>query len=153
MSESIRKYIQIIADLRNENILTNKKDFTGQIGEWLVEQIFDGKRATSAVQEGWDVEVNGRFIQVKTHSKDEHNKTRWTSICSTPACNVDELIIIVFSHHYKLLEFYQVPWGIAKTKIKMNAKKNRETLRWSELKENKKEIGELPMQKVVGLFR
>lgn len=54
MSESIKKYVQIIAELRDANILTNKKDFTGQIGEWLVAQLYNGKRATSANQKGWD---------------------------------------------------------------------------------------------------
>lgn len=152
MSESIKKYIEIVAALRKENILTNKGSFTGQIGEWLVEQLFNGKRAASAIQEGWDVEADGKFIQVKTHSKAEGNNTRWTSISANPKTRVDELIIIVFSQNYQLMEFYQIPFEIARTRIR-RLKNGQEKIRWSDVEEYRVEIDELERQEVVGLFR
>ena len=144
MSESIKKYIEIIAELRDANILTNKGNFTGQIGEWLVAQIFGGKRATSSIQKGWDVEIEGKFIQVKTHSKAEGNSTRWSSVTKNRDERVDELIIIVFTHHYKLLEFYRVPWEIAQAQVKTREKNQRDKIHWSAIQKYRVEIDELP---------
>ncbi len=47
--------------LRDEGILINKKDFTCQIGEWVVEMLYEGKRATSGIQKGWDVDVANTY--------------------------------------------------------------------------------------------
>jgi hypothetical protein len=65
MSDNIKKYIKVLAALRKEGILTDKKDFTCQIGEWLVEQLYNGKRAPTTNQKGWDVKVgsnSGRLV-------------------------------------------------------------------------------------------
>ena len=66
--------------LRDEGVLLNKKDFTCQIGEWLAETISDGKRATNGIQKGWDVEIKGKFIQVKAHAKKQGNNNRWSAV-------------------------------------------------------------------------
>lgn len=68
-AQSLKSYITAMIELKEQGVLTNKKDFTGQIGEWLVATIYDGKRATNNNQKGWDVEAKGRHIQVKTHER------------------------------------------------------------------------------------
>lgn len=132
----------------------NKKDFTSQIGEWLVETIYNGKRATSGIQKGWDVEVNGKLIQVKTHAKDEGNTNRWSRVEHLPDVKVDELIIVVFTHDYKLKEFYKVPWETAVAAIQQRGKKEKKSeINWSSLKEYTVNLGTLPRQDIIGLFK
>jgi len=151
MSDNIRKYVEVLAALRKDGILTDKKDFTCQIGEWLVEQLYNGKRATTTNQKAWDVKVGKQYWQVKTHAKSETNAARRSSIKKEPGLRVDVVIIIVFTHDYKLKEFYKVPWVVAQKQIKKSGV--REKLSWNSVKEYKMEIDELPRQEVVGLFR
>lgn len=150
----LKSFLKSMKSLRDEGILINKKDFTSQIGEWLVESIYDGKRAKSAVQKGWDVDVNGKHIQVKTHSKAEHNNNRWSVVENESPEIIDELIIIVFTHDYKLKEFYCVPWCEAKPLIKLRGKKKpRPEINWTHLNHFKIEIERLPKQEIIKLFK
>jgi hypothetical protein len=71
----LKELFAMLNKLRDEGVLLNKKDFTCQIGEWLAETIFDGKRATNGIQKGWDVEIKGKFIQVKAHAKKQETTT------------------------------------------------------------------------------
>jgi hypothetical protein len=140
--------------LRDEGILINKKDFTCQIGEWLVEMLYDGKRATSGIQKGWDVDVKGKHIQVKAHAKAETNPAKFSAVDKDSTERIDELIIVIFSFDYKLKAFYKVPWEIAYPKIKLRGKKNpRNEITWSSLKEYKIEKEDLPQQEIVSLFK
>lgn len=41
--------------MRQLNIAPKSKDFTTKLGEWLVEQNYEGKRAKSGIQKYWDV--------------------------------------------------------------------------------------------------
>jgi hypothetical protein len=43
-------YLSTLRKVRQLNIALNSKDFTSQLGEWLTDQIFDGKRAESGIQ-------------------------------------------------------------------------------------------------------
>ena len=140
---ALKVFLEAMKTLRDEGILINKKDFTGQIGEWLVEMIYIGKRATSGIQKGWDVNVKGKYIQVKAHSKAETESTE----------RIDELIIVVFTFDYKLKAFYKVPWEIAYPKIKLRGKKTpRNEIAWSSIKDYKIELKQLPRQEIVSLF-
>jgi hypothetical protein len=152
--KAIKSYLETLQKLYEENILINRHSFTTQIGEWLVETIYDGERAKSGIQAGWDVKANGRFIQVKTHSKAKGNDSNFTAISKESTTHIDELIIINFSPDYKIREFYQVPWNEAIKHIKHSGKKNpREELNWSQIKGYKIEIDKLPKQEIVSLFK
>jgi hypothetical protein len=122
---ALKEFFKAMDRLRDEGILINKKDFTCQIGEWLVETIYNGKRATSGIQNGWDVEVNGKYIQVKAHAKSAGNKNRWSAVNNEPIVTVNELIIVVFTHDYKLKEFYKIPWEEANQHIRLRGKKKK----------------------------
>jgi len=152
--QTILEYISLLKKLREEGVLTNKKDFTSQIGEWLVETLYDGKRAISGNEKGWDVEVNGKYIQVKTHSKDEGNSNRWSRVENHANVHIDELVIIVFSHDYKLNEFFKVPWAEAVSCIKMRGRKEpKSEINWSSIKKYSVDINTLPKQEIVVLFK
>lgn len=150
---ALQTFFDAMKTLREEGILINKKDFTCQIGEWLIEMIYNGKRSLNGIEKGWDVKSNNEFIQVKTHSKREGNKNRWTKVDKEFDIKIDTLIIIVFSHDYKLKEFYRIPWSEAVKNIKLRGIKSpRNELNWSQVKQYKIEIFDLPHQEIIELF-
>ncbi|WP_276974966.1 hypothetical protein [Flavobacterium filum] len=151
---AIENYVSALKELHRLEILKSKHDFTSQIGEWLVETIYNGRRADSSIQKGWDVEVDGRLIQVKTHAKSRDNHNRWTSINKNDTEDINELIIIVFSSDYKLERFYQVPWSIAMSRLETRNKRIlRNQLSWSNIEDYRINLDSLPMQNVVSIFR
>lgn len=151
---ALKNFFEAMDILRDENILINKKDFTCQIGEWLVEMIYNGKRSKNGIEKGWDVEVENKFIQVKTHSKADTNTNRWSRIDKDFDVQIDILIIIIFSQDYKLREFYHIPWIEAIKYIKLRGKmKPSNELNWSSIKNYKIEIDHLPNQEIISFFR
>lgn len=87
--------------------------FTGELGEWLAETAYKGKRAKGTTQKGWDIEAveSGvrSLIQVKTHAKGKRNIARWTEV--RPECLelFDRLVIIVLSDEYYIREWFDIP--------------------------------------------
>lgn len=151
--KALKAFLKAMKTLRDEGILINKKDFTCQIGEWLVEMIYGGNRAKSGIQKGWDVDVKGKHIQVKAHAKAEGNNNRWTKVDKDSTERIDELIVVVFTHDYKLKEFYQVPWKDAVPYIKLRGKKSpRNEINWSSIRKFKIEKENLPEQEIISLF-
>ena len=55
----LKNYFDALRALKNAEITSNKKDFTCQIGEWLVSEIYEGTRAFSGIQKDWDIDLNG----------------------------------------------------------------------------------------------
>ncbi|PPL04273.1 hypothetical protein [Parapedobacter indicus] len=157
--EALTRFFEAIDGLRDQGIVINQKDFTGQLGEWLVEVILNGKRATNACQGGWDVDVNGCRVQVKTHAKDDTNRTAWTSLANPSSEIADELIIIVFTKTYKLKAFYRVPWDQAVSLIRTTtARKNdreiiRHKIHWKDIVMYSQDIGMLPKQDIISFFK
>lgn len=150
---AIFNYIKAMKILREEQILLNKKDFTGQIGEWLVEQIYEGKRSNNGIQKGWDILIGNLKIQVKTHSKAISNKAKFTQLNLDTCTEADEIIIIVFTEDYKLRAFYKFPICIAIKHSKVRGKKRPKTeINWSSLEEFRIEPSKLPKQEIIGLF-
>lgn len=150
---SLKCYITAMNELKGHGVLNNKKDFTGQIGEWLVESIYEGKRATSGIQKGWDVEVNGKHIQVKSHAKAETTSARFSVVEKVSTERIDELIIVVFTFDYKLKAFYKIAWEKALSLIEPSGiAKPRNEIQWSKLKNFEIKKEDLPHQEIVSLF-
>lgn len=143
-------YFESMKELQILGIIKNKKDFTGQIGEWLVASIFEGEIAENGIQKDWDIFAEGKYIQVKTHSKAKTTTAKWTSIKYKPSAKIDFLIIVVFSPEYKLEEFFKIPWENALEKIKKE--KNSDVIYWSHISKYKIPLCELPKQDFINLF-
>ena len=153
-TQALKLFLEAMKTLRDEEILINKKDFTCQIGEWLVEMLYGGKRATSGIQKGWDVDVKGKHIQVKAHAKAETNSAKFSAVDKDSTEIIDELIIVVFTFYYKLKAFYKVPWKEALPHIKLRGiQKPRNEINWSAIKNFKIEKENLPHQEIVSLFK
>jgi len=152
-ASALKGFFEALQTLYDVNILTNKKDFTGQLGEWFVATIYNGKRAVSGINKGWDVVVSGKYIQVKTHSKAKTNSATFSAISKNPKGAIDELVIIDFSATYKINAFYQVPWEIAVGFITTRGKlQPRDELKWSSIQSYKVDLNKLPRQEVISLF-
>jgi hypothetical protein len=150
IKNAIHDYLSALQKMRQLNIAPNSKDFTSQLGEWLVEQIYEGKRAESGIQRYWDVLVENKKIQVKTHAKASKTDARWSYIKFNIHADIDELIIIVFTEDYKLKEFLKVDWNDALPLIK--TEKDGDKIYWNHLKEFQENIKNLPKQEVISLF-
>ena len=111
------------------------------MAEWFVSKIYKGKIAKSHSEEGWDVIIRGKKIQIKAHAE-----ARFTILRPHSKNKFDKLIIIVFSSDYYIKEFYEVPHDVAYEKVKgIN-------LRWKAISDFKKHPLDLPNQEIVSLF-
>lgn len=151
LKEAFENYFKALNELNALGVTKNKKDFTSQLGEWFVETLFDGKRSENGIEKYWDLECELLKIQVKTHAKASSTKARWSAIKYDVDSNVDYVVIVVFTEHFKLREFYKVPWINCLNLIRRN--KDRDVLMWDHLKEYKIEIDQLPKQEIVALFK
>lgn len=151
VQNAFKNYFKVLAELRNHNILINSKDFTSQIGEWIAEEYFEGKRSVNGIQKHWDVEspLFGK-IQVKTHAKADGNKARWSNIKKIETSEIDFVVIIVFTKDYQLKEFYKAPWEAVFDKIREH--KDADRIYWNDLNEYKIELNELKKNKIFDCF-
>ncbi len=149
LKTALHKYFHSLNRLKELGIVTNKKDFTSQIGEWLVEEIYCRKRPDSGIQKYWDIESNIGKFQVKTHSKSKTTTARWSAIKYDVDAEVDFVVIVVFTEDYHLIEFYQVPWKNCLKLIRRN--KDRDVLMWDHLSKFQITISKLPKQKIISL--
>ncbi|OYU82544.1 MAG: hypothetical protein CFE24_15065 [Flavobacterium sp. BFFFF2] len=148
---TLKKHHESLDELKNHKVIQNKKDFTSQIGEWFVSELYGGTRAQSGIQKDWDIIVSESYIQVKTHSKAITTKARWSVIKKNYDAKINVLIIVVFTENYKLREFYKLPWEDAYRLI--TSQKSRDVIHWDHLNKYKINIEELPNQSVVSLFK
>ncbi len=100
----------IASGMRTLNTLgvIRSRRFVSDYGEWLVTQIFGGTRADSKTQKGWDIELNGERIQVKTHSKAADNPNRWSSVSGAPE-DFDSLAVVVLDESFWVKDVYKIP--------------------------------------------
>lgn len=105
---AFENYFKALNELTTLGITQNKKDFTSQLGEWLVETLFDGKRSENGIEKYQDIDSPFGKIQVKTHAKANSTKARWSAIKYDVDSNVDYVVIVVFTEDFKLREFYQL---------------------------------------------
>jgi hypothetical protein len=133
------------AVLRELGVIRSER-FTGELGEWLGEIAYNGKRATVTSQKGWDVEAaeNGikSFLQVKAHAKGKNNNARWTEIDPNSLELFDRLIIIVLSDDYFIKQWLDIPKESLR-KILIKSGKSW-VVRWDDAKTHSKNWQELP---------
>jgi hypothetical protein len=147
IQQAFQNYFSSLNALKVLKVVNNQRDFTCNLGEWLVEIIYNGKRSKIGNQKYWDIETPIGKIQVKTHAKSNNTKARWSKIKYDPNADVDFVVIIVFNEHFKLKEFYQISWSECMKMIK-----GTNTLQWNKIKEFKQEIDKLPKPEIINMF-
>jgi hypothetical protein len=151
IKSALQNYFLSIKKLKELNLVTNQRDFTTNIGEWLVETIYDGERSKNGIQKYWDINATIGKIQVKSHAKSFNTKARWSAIKNYQNADIDYVVIVVFNENYTLLEFYKIPWKICLNQINLNNTKG--VLYWNQIKEYKLDLDSLPKSDIVSLFR
>lgn len=151
IKNQLKIFFGALNELKKLGVAPNSKDFTSQLGEWLVSEIFNGERATSGIQKYWDVKVGGKNYQVKTHAKAENNKNKWSYVDYDDDSDIDFIVIIVFSSDYKLIDFYKIIWNECIPLIRN--RKDGKVINWRSLKDYKLNIDELNNQELVSFFR
>ena len=134
--QTVRQVLQALTEiqdgmenLRNLGAIRSQK-VVGDLGEWLVAQVFNGELAASKGNPGWDVIADGERISVKAHAKAGDNSTRWTGFPEQPA-GVDTIAVVVFSTAFRVLEFYKVPLEKLRRLLRPSGHKLR--LHWDDL--------------------
>ncbi len=105
--EAVKSLAYALKALRAAGVIRSRR-FTGDLGEWYVEQLYNVERATSQTQKAWDFRVptSGEWLQVKTQSLDPQN--RWNYLESDPSL-FDRLIVVILTDTLTLCELYDVP--------------------------------------------
>jgi hypothetical protein len=153
IQKAIGSFLNSWAELKKLSLLSTKKDFTSQIGEFIVAHLYGGMLAKNSIQKDWDVQLNnGHKIQVKSHAKASTNKNRWTPVQYTEDANIQIYIIIVFTEDYKLKHFFEVPWEILWSLSSKD--KARRLIRWNKLKTfDKLQEADFCLNRIIHLFK
>jgi hypothetical protein len=153
IEETLKKYFSSLEKLKELKVITNAKDFTGQIGEWIATIIYNAKKAESGINRDWDVvSEDGKYYQIKTSAKSATSKTNPTSDCEyNDDAKIHFFVIIVFSESYELKTIYEIPWEVAISKKVTHSKK--QVIRWSDIVNYKKDLSELKKKhEILSLF-
>ncbi len=114
--------------LTQQKVLRSRR-VTGDLGEWLASEILGIPRCESRTQGGWDLEGDGRRIQVKAASRAATNTTRRTDFGGE--LRFGELALVVLNEHYLLREFYLAPVEEVEKLTTLNAGRN--SIKWKDL--------------------
>ena len=128
IKENINLFISAKNKLKDLDVIRSER-IIGEFGEWFAEELTGAKRANSTSQKGWDLILNGKKFQVKTHAKGEGNKARWTQ-WNYNDDEFDVLVILIFSSSLELREAYIIPYNIAQARINKN--KKQVVLKWDD---------------------
>lgn len=137
--EAILQYLNALKNLKDLKIIKNQKDFTSQLGEWLIAELLNGEIAINGKQEYWDIKVDDKKYQVKTHAKSTTTTRSDTEIKYKENAEIDFLVIVVFSENYKLIDIYIAPWEVA---FKLIRKNKNPVIKWSDLNKFKMNLKE-----------
>lgn len=111
--KAIEDFLLCLRKLNELKIFNSRRDFTSQLGEWLIAEMYDAELAESGKQKDWDMKVGQTKIQVKTHSKAKTTNRANTDFKYDENADIDIFIIVVFTDEYKIKTIYELPWKVA----------------------------------------
>ena len=102
--EAINSLHESVEKLKSLDVIRSQK-WKDDYGEWLVTKLFDGHLAKSKTQKGWDVDIAGSKVQVKTSfiPKTGSEYTR----CSLEK-DFDELIIVGLTDNMRIGKIFEL---------------------------------------------
>jgi hypothetical protein len=107
--QSIINFLLCLRKLNELKIFNNKRDFTSQLGEWIIAEMYNAELAESGNQKHWDMKAVNCKIQVKAHSKAKTSKRANTYFNYDENAEFDIFIIIIFTDDYKIKTIYELP--------------------------------------------
>jgi hypothetical protein len=111
--QAIETFLLCLRKLNELKIFNSRRDFTSQLGEWLIAEMYDAELAESGKQKDWDMKIGSTKIQVKTHSKAKTTNRASTDFKYDENSDIDIFIIVVFTDEYKIKTIYELPWEAA----------------------------------------
>ena len=150
ISKCFSDFIKAYNRLKENGILRNQKDITGQLGEWVASKVYDAKISENGINRDWDLEdAEGKHYQVKSHAKSETTSAKWTRVNYSPTAKIDFIIIVVFDQNYVLNYLYKVPFKIA-----LCITKDKFTLNWSQIHKFKvQNLSAILKEKEIGFMK
>ena len=145
---AINKIVEGKKSLRELDVIRSER-LVGEIGEWLAESIFGGERAKSSSQKGYDLIIDSKKYQIKTHAKGDKNNARWTQFKYNKG-EFDFFIIIVMSKEFYLKEVYCIDEEILFSRI--DETKKQRVVDWDKYQEFKIPLDQLSNQEIVREF-
>jgi hypothetical protein len=129
--EAITNFANALKLMKNSGVIRSGR-YTGDIGEWLVEQLYQGKRSTKMTEKGWDVMIDnsGDQLQVKTQTYDPKNT--WNYFDS-PQNDFTRFVQIILTDDILIQDIFDVP-RLDFLKILRKGKDNKLSYKWNELK-------------------
>lgn len=148
----VRKSLDNLAkakqELRDLHVIRSER-LVGEIGEWFFTALYGGERAKSSTQKDWDIVLDGKKIQIKTHAKGDKNNARW-SVLKFNGNEFDELVIIVLSKEFYLKEFFRVEANFLSNLIEKSG--DRTIIKWDKLSNYKIKVNNLPNEQIIKSF-
>jgi hypothetical protein len=132
--EAILQYLNALRNLKDLKIIKNQKDFTSQLGEWLIAELYNGEIAINGKQKDWDIKKNDKHYQVKSHAKSKTTTRSNTDFKYNDNADIDFFIIVIFSDAYKLIDIYEIPFRDALTLKTIENKYP--VIRWKDAKDH-----------------
>jgi hypothetical protein len=126
-------FIKTYNKLKENGVLRNQKDITGQLGEWVASKIYEAKISNNGINKDWDLkDADGKLYQVKSHAKSSSTSAKWSKVDYSSDAKIDYIVIVVFDQNYVLNDIYRVPFTEAVNKRTYNL-----ILNWSQISDFK----------------
>ena len=121
-TEAIESFLKSLRKLKDLEIMSNQKDFTSQIGEWIIATLYGADLAKSGNQKGWDMSIGNEKIQVKSHAKAKTTPRAETDFKYSDDAEFDIFVIVIFDESYKIKNIYKIPKSVAMN-LKLKSRK------------------------------
>jgi hypothetical protein len=115
-----------IQKLRSLGVIRSQK-WTADYGEWLVGKLFGSDLAESRTQSGWDIEIGGKKVQIRT-SFIPQKGPRYTR-CKVSE-DFDELVVVGLTENMRIGKMYRIDKERLKPLIRNGAESR---VNWTDL--------------------
>ena len=128
VANALRLYTSSFKLLKSLNVVKNQKDFTSQLGEYLISIYLGGERAESGIQADWDIVLpDGTKTQVKSHAKALTTTVEYSDARYNENSDFDLFHIVVFSPNYECMKVYEL------SKQQLISRARKERIYWNQI--------------------
>ena len=143
--EALDNLHEALEKLRALGVIRSQK-WTADYGEWLVAKLFASDLAESCTQSGWDIEIDGKKVQIRT-SFIPQKGPRYTR-CKVNE-DFDELIVVGLTEKMRIGKIYHIDKERLKPLIR-NGSESR--VNWSDLDPYSVKLNDLASNKGMTQF-
>ncbi len=120
MKNKIKKYLTnfagLLTKLKEENVITSSR-FTGDIGEYLVQDKFKLKRPPKSQKISCDFIKGRKKIQVKTRTSIFNENPKVIGVFDLDKLKFDVCWRVVLDKNFQLKEVWEIPLSVVKNQL------------------------------------